>query len=184
MTVLSASQIHLFVQVKYTNMILLNDLLGLDAKDLEWYQMLVRTFIVFVAALVFIRLSGMRTFGTSSAFDIVVSITLGAILSRCIMGHYPFFAGLLTAGFLGILHRLVAWLASRSSFFRKLTEGSPVLLFTNGRPQEQTIRKYNITDIEMLSALHEQNLDNYEKVKDIWLEPDGELSVVKKDPGS
>ena len=164
-------------------MLLFIDLLGLNAKDLEWYQMLVRTLLVFMAALVFIRLSGMRTFGTSSAFDIVVSISLGAILSRCIMGHYPFFPGLLTAGFLVILHRLVAWLASRSPFFCKLTEGSPVLLFTEGALKEKERKKYNITDVEIMTALHEQNLDGYEKVKDIWLEPDGELSVVKKDSG-
>jgi uncharacterized membrane protein YcaP (DUF421 family) len=156
------------------------DLLGLTAKDLEWYQMLMRTLIVFMAALAFIRLSGMRTFGTSSAFDIVVSITLGAIMSRCIMGHYPFFPGLLTGGFLVCLHRLVAWLATRSSSFRKLTEGSPVLLFSNGTPKEKAKKKYNITDTEMMTALHEQNADSYDQVKDIWLEPDGELSVVKK----
>jgi len=162
-------------------MLLFIDLLGPGTTDLEWYQMLVRTLIVFILAIAFIRLSGMRTFGTSSAFDVVVSISLGAIMGRCIMGHYPFFPGLLTAGFLVCIHRLTAWLASRSPFFCKLAEGDPVLLFSNGKQEEQTKKKYNITDNEMMAAIHEQSLDSFEKVKTIWLEHDGVISVIKKD---
>lgn len=37
------------------------DLPGLDLKDLTWYQMAMRSIIVFVMALIFIRLEGMRS---------------------------------------------------------------------------------------------------------------------------
>ena len=161
-------------------MLLNIDLLGLDAKDLEWYQMFARTLIVFFAALVFIRISGMRTFGTSSAFDVVVSITLGAILGKCIMGHYPFFPGLATAGFFVCLHWLVARISAQSPFIRKLTEGDPILLFSAGEQKLRAQKKYNITPAEILAAIHEQNIDNFDQVKSIWLEPDGMISVVKK----
>ena len=156
------------------------DLLGLQMKDLQWYQMLTRTFIVFIAALAFIRLSGMRTFGTSSAFDVVVSISLGAIMGKCIMGHYPFFPGLLAAGFLVCLHRLTAWLAARSALFRKVTEGDPVILFGNGVVKEDARKKYNITGTEITAAMHDQGMDDVAKVKTIWLEPDGSIRVVKE----
>jgi uncharacterized membrane protein YcaP (DUF421 family) len=161
-------------------MLLHIDLLGLDAKDLEWYQMFTRTLIVFFAALIFIRISGMRTFGTSSAFDVVVSITLGAILGRCIMGHYPFFPSLAAAGFFVCLHWLVARISARRPFICKLTEGDPILLFSDGEQKLQAQKKYNITPAEILAAIHEQNIDDFDRVKSIWLEPDGVLSVVKK----
>jgi uncharacterized membrane protein YcaP (DUF421 family) len=54
------------------------------------------------------------------------------------------------------------------------------LLFSNGVPKEKTKKKYNITDTEIMTALHEQNVDSYDHAKEIWLEPDGEISVVKK----
>jgi uncharacterized membrane protein YcaP (DUF421 family) len=161
--------------------LLLNiDLLGLDAKDLEWYQMFTRTLIVFFSALIFIRISGMRTFGTSSAFDVVISISLGAILGKCIMGHYPFLPGLATAGFFVCLHWLVARISSRNPFIRKLTEGDAVLIFAGGEHKLKAQKKYNITSAEIYAALHEQNLDSFDQVKMIWLEPDGMLSIVKK----
>ena len=162
-------------------MLLYIDLMGLDAKDLVWYQMLTRTFIVFIAALVFIRLTGMRTFGTQSAFDVIVVITLGGILGRCIMGHYPFFASLVAAAALAALHKLVSVLASRNEFIRRLVEGDAILLFDNGEKLVHKLKQYDITENELVAALHEQSLDNFSKVKNIWLEPDGKLSVIKKD---
>ena len=162
-------------------MLLLIDLLGLDAKDLEWYQMMFRTLIVFIIAMGFIRLSGMRTFGTSSAFDVVVSITLGGMLGRCVMGHYPFFPSLGAAGFLVLLHRLVSHLAARSKLVRKIMAGDSVLLFSEGHTLDRTLKKYDITDKEMITAIHEESIDSFDKVKSIWLEPDGKLSVIKKD---
>src|ERR1700712_215578 len=97
-----------------TVMVLFIDLLGLSATDLEWYQMLVRTIIVFIAALAFIRLSGMRTFGMQSPFDMVVYITLGGMLSKTIMGHYPFGSCLIACASLVSLHRLVSFLSNKS----------------------------------------------------------------------
>src|SRR4051812_40574033 len=107
------------------------DLLGLNAKDLEWYQMVIRTIIVFIIAIIFIQIAGMRTFGTKTAFDVVVSITLGAILGRCITGHYPFFATLGTAMFLAMLHRFFAWISYRNKFLSKTIEGESQLLYKN-----------------------------------------------------
>jgi uncharacterized membrane protein YcaP (DUF421 family) len=161
-------------------MLLSIDLLGLEVKDLQWYQMLIRTVIVFIVALIFIRVSGMRTFGTQSAFDVIVVITLGGILGRCIMGHYPFFASIGAAGCITLLHKLASVLAYRSKLIRYLIEGDAVLLFKNGEKLIRKLKQYDITDQELIAAIHEQSLDSFEKVKSIWLEPDGKLSVIKK----
>jgi uncharacterized membrane protein YcaP (DUF421 family) len=160
---------------------LLIDLLGLHAKDLLWYQMFVRALIVFVFAIVFIRLAGVRSFGTKSAFDIVLSITLGAVLSRCITGGYPFFPTLSVALFLAGLHRITAFLSYKYKTIDKLTSGGPVLLFKNGKVFEKVLLIHSITEKNLIQAIHEESIDDFDKVKTIWLEPDGKLSVVKKE---
>jgi len=157
------------------------DLLGLDAKDLEWYQMFTRAFIVFVTAIAFIRIAGMRSFGTQSAFDVVLSITLGAILSRCITGHYPFFPTLATALFVALLHRIFAWLSFSSKIINKLTEGEPIILYRAGKKNEKNLARHSIPEKDLMQALHEENIDSYENVKAIWFETDGKISIVKKD---
>src|SRR5678816_192460 len=86
------------------------DLLGLDADQVSitTLQMLVRTVLVFFVTVAYVRLSGMRTFGSKTAFDTVIYIMLGAILSRAIVAASPFFQTLLTGLALVILHRMLA----------------------------------------------------------------------------
>ncbi len=157
------------------------DLLGLHEQDLQWYQMLTRTIIVFMAALVFIRLSGMRTFAKQSPFDMVVYITLGGMLSKTIMGHYPFFPCLVACGALVFVHRLLSALAYRYKIIRKLVEGDAVTLFADGRKNGDNLKKYEISTKDLLVTIRENGLDNLDSVKSLWLEPDGSISVIKKE---
>jgi uncharacterized membrane protein YcaP (DUF421 family) len=156
------------------------DLLGLYEKDLEWYQMFIRALIVFTVAIIFIRIAGMRSFGTQSAFDVVLSITLGALLSRCITGHYPFVPTLATALFLALMHRLCAWMSYRSKAMNRLLEGDAVPLFRQGSRIEKNLSRHAISEKDLLQAVHEQGLPGFEQVDTIWMEPDGKISVVKK----
>lgn len=157
------------------------DLIGVTAKDPEVYQVLIRTVIVFFIALVFIRISGMRTFGTRSAFDVVVSITLGAVLSRGIMGHYPFQNCMAAGALIVILHRLVGYISARSKRVRKLTEGTPEVLFDNNELKQENLKKYSITQSDIQRALHEQNLSGFSKVSMMILETDGSITVIKNE---
>lgn len=157
------------------------DIIGLTNKDPEWYQVLARTVIVFITALGFIRISGMRTFGTQSAFDVVVSITLGALLSRCITGHYPFFNCLGAACLLVLLHRLAGYLSAKYKQVNKIITGEPKLLFDNGKLVTRHLKKYCISEDDIIKTLHEENLADFKKVKQIILETDGIISVIKNE---
>src|SRR5262245_15139690 len=152
------------------NLFLIIDLLGLDTENLLWYQMFLRALIVFLVAIVFIRIAGMRSFGTESAFDVVLSITLGALLSRCITGHYPFFPTLATALFLALLHRLVAFLAFQSRIINKLVEGDRIPLYKQGKRLYKNLQRHSISEKDLEQAIHEETLENFDQVKTIWLE--------------
>jgi len=157
------------------------DILGLGAHDPEWYQVLARTVVVFITALIFVKISGMRTFGTKSAFDVIVTITLGAVLSRCIMGHYPFFNCLGAAFLLALMHRLVSYVSARSDWFHHLVSGRPQVLYKNKTFLKREMRKFCISDDDMHKAMHENNIDDASKVSRIVLETDGVLSVIRED---
>lgn len=160
-------------------MILQIDLLGLDLNDLTWYQMGIRAIIVSIVAIALIRVAGIRSFGTSSPFNVVLVITLGALLCRCIAGHYSFYACLFGATVLAFFHRLVAYLSFKSKFINKLTEGDPILLYKDGKKMQRNLSREYITEEDLLKCLREEHLDDFNNVKSIWLEPDGKISVVK-----
>src|SRR5258708_2033609 len=142
----------------------MEELLGLNEQDLLWYQMALRAVIVFIVALIFIRLAGMRSFGSHSAFDIVVSITIGGLLSRCITGHYPFFSTLMAAFVIVICHQAFAYLAMRFDWFRKVTEGERVCLFKNGTIQNKNMKRHAVSKADIQQALDEFGVDDIAKV--------------------
>ena len=64
---------------------LLGDLLHKD-DQLTDGQMAVRAVVTFLIAIALVRLAGRRSFGMRSPFDTVISLLLGATLSRGIVG--------------------------------------------------------------------------------------------------
>jgi len=59
-----------------------------EGSDLEIWQMSMRGAVVFVVALVLIRASGRRSFGQHSPFDACITVLLGAVLSRAVVGWW------------------------------------------------------------------------------------------------
>jgi len=159
----------------------LEKILGLHQHDLEWYQMAIRAVLMFFIALLFIRIAGMRAFGTRTPFDVVLTITIGALLSRCISGHYPVISCMAGALTLSLTHRIVAYFAYRSKRIRNVMQGSGVLLFKDGQMIEQNLRRCVVHEDDIHTALRQQGLDDLKKVKSMWFEIDGSITVVKKE---
>jgi uncharacterized membrane protein YcaP (DUF421 family) len=158
----------------------LEKIFGFHQHDLEWYQMAVRAVLMFFVALVFIRIAGMRAFGTRTPFDVVLTITIGALLSRCISGHYPVLSCLAGALALSLTHRIVAHAAYRSKKIRKMMQGSSVVLYENGKWNEKNLKRCSVHDDDIHAALRQQGLKDFGEVEAMWFEINGSIAIVKK----
>src|SRR4051812_28128826 len=78
-------------------------------KDLTVLQMSARSVVVFILALILLRISGRRSFGLRSPLDNIISIILGAVLSRAIVGASPFLPVIAGSTTLVLIHRLIAY---------------------------------------------------------------------------
>ncbi|PJJ54593.1 DUF421 domain-containing protein [Hymenobacter chitinivorans] len=162
-----------------------HELLGLeaDSHSITAGQMCARAVVVFLVALALLRLSGKRTFASSSAFNMVLKIILGAVLSRAIVAASPFGATLLASAVLVLLHRLLAWAAFRSKFIGRLIKGAPVQLVKDGRYCEDNMRRASISHNDLLEGLrHGGHRASLEGIDQVYLERNGHISVVKKKP--
>ena len=152
-----------------------------DSKDLEWWQMADRAIVVFILTIVFIRLSGRRSFGMKSSFDNTITILLGAILSRAAAGVSPFFPTLAAALTLVLLHRLCAWLCIRSQAFGRLVKGECIPLFQAGHINRHNMQRGLISKHDLMEAVRlKANTADLNELDSCWLERDGEVSSVKK----
>lgn len=116
-----------------------------DIGDVNALQMALRTIIVYVATLVLIRLGSKRFLSQATAFDVIVGITLGSVMSSAIDSSAPLVtlgAGLVLVG----LHRLLGVVAYRSDWFGPVVKGNPVLLIEDGKLWQEGLRKTGISE--------------------------------------
>ena len=153
-----------------------------EGEHLNALQMACRTIVIYGIALLWIRVAGKRAFGIFSTFDNVISILLGAILSRAVVGASPFLSIVVAGLVLVLLHRIIAWLCVISHGFGKLIKGESYLLFSNGTMNKKNMNAHHITAHDLIEEVRlEIHQDSFEKVKEIIIERNGKISVIKND---
>ena len=159
----------------------MNEILGLGVqpKDLGILQVALRGIIVFVVALVTVRLADRRFMAKMSAFDVILGFVLASMLARAINGSAPFVPTLICGLVLVVLHRIIAKLAFYSDWFGGLVKGNAHVLVENGRRNLKAMRSQNITEKDLLEELrYNGNTSTVDAVQTATLERNGQVSVV------
>src|ERR1700742_3621064 len=151
-------------------------------KDLDSLQMASRAIVAFILTLVLIRIAGIRTFGKRTAFDNVIVIMLGSIFSRVVVGASLFIPTTLACLAFVLLHRLLGWTSVRSNFIGRLTKGEKSVLYADGRPNVANMRKAMVSEKDLLESVRLRlNSDDLGQVKEIIIERNGDISVIRKE---
>jgi uncharacterized membrane protein YcaP (DUF421 family) len=159
----------------------IGDVLGLgrEAGEVGAVQMAVRTVVVYVVALAVVRSGSKRFLSQASAFDVIVAIMLGSIMSRAINGSAAFVPTLLSGAVLVAVHWLLAALASRFDWLGPLVKGRPTLLARDGRIDRKAMREAGVSDHDLEQALRLQaRRTDLAEVHLAYLERDGSISVI------
>jgi uncharacterized membrane protein YcaP (DUF421 family) len=150
--------------------------------DLTPFQMGMRAVVVFSICLLLIRLSGRRSFGMKTALDNVIAILLGAILSRAVVGASPFFSTIAASVVLVLMHRFLAWVAVYNDTLGKAIKGEARILFEQDKFIEHNMKRSLVSEKDVLESVRlNGNTNAIESIKEIFLERDGQLSIIKKE---
>lgn len=153
-------------------------------KDLNSLQMACRSVVIFFITLMLIRVAGLRTFGRHSAFDNVVIIMLGAILSRPVVGASAFVPCCIASLVFVLIHRLLASASFYSDFIGRLIKGDAKVLYTKGAPHLENMKSTHVSKKDLHEGLRlGAQTNDLRKIKEIIIERNGEISVVKDGEG-
>jgi uncharacterized membrane protein YcaP (DUF421 family) len=156
--------------------------LGADPKDLTFLQVSLRGVIVFLAALLMVRMGSKRSLAEKTAFDAVLIVVLASVLSRAINGSAGFYTSIGASFVLVLLHRFFAWIACRSHFFGKLIKGSPAVIIEDGKLDARTMRRHLVSEHDLEEDLRlDGNLEDFSKVRVARVERSGDISFIKKE---
>ncbi len=156
--------------------------LGLNAQQLNIWQMGLRALIIYLAAFAMVRIAGDRRFlGKYAAFDVILSILFGSTLSRAINGTSAFFESIFAAGVLVGMHWLFGAIAFHFSQYDSKIKGSVKVLIEDGQLCHQTMRSCHITKKDLASTLRIRcQVNSLELVERACLERNGDISFTMR----
>lgn len=159
----------------------LSDFLRLrePVEDVGVLAMVARSAIIYLTALLLVRLASLRLLAKSSAFDVIVAVMLGSILSRAINGSAPLLPTVAAAAVLLILQGLLAFIARHTTWLGPVVKGEPVLLIDEGEIQEKGLRAADLTREDLIESLR-LNIsdDDPKRVRQAYFERNGKISVI------
>ena len=148
--------------------------------SLEWWEFIVRGTIVYLALLVIVRMSGKRTIGQFTPFDLLVVMLLSeAVSSSMVGGDESVIGGLIVVITMVFLNVAIAYIASRNQRFENLIEGTEVLLGRDGKVFSDALKANRIGRNEVERALDAADM-KLEEMAFMILEADGTINVVSK----
>src|SRR3954464_7969673 len=156
--------------------------LGVEPKDLTFFQISLRGVIVFIATLVMIRMGHKRSLARKTAFDAVLIVILASVLSRAINGSSAFFATIGGSVVIVLVHRLFAFIAYHSHTFGCLLKGRPEVIVENGNLVWRAMRRNHISEQDLEEDLPlDAEMEDPSKVKIARVERSGDISFIKKE---
>jgi uncharacterized membrane protein YcaP (DUF421 family) len=142
-------------------------------------EMILRAVGIYIGALLIVRLAGEGRFlGKHAAFDILLGIVFGSMISRPANTSAPFLETMAVGAVLVGLHWAFGALAFRWHLFGNLVKGRPVVLVDAGEICWPAMRTNHFTERDLMEALRLHGVDDTRAVKTATLERNGKVSVV------
>lgn len=149
-----------------------------------WWEFVARGAFIYLVILFLVRLSGKRTVGEFTPFDLVVVILIGESTQGALTGgDESVFGAPIVAATLIALNALAGYLSARSRIVDRLLEGEPVLLARDGVVLQRALRANNLPATDLEEAVRKQGLASLDEVALAVLETNGEITVVPKRRG-
>jgi uncharacterized membrane protein YcaP (DUF421 family) len=133
---------------------------GLNSDSINAYQMAARAAVIFLVALALVRVGEKRFIGKNTAFDVVLGVMLGSLLSTAVTDSSSFFNIMVAGAVFVFLH----W-----------------LLIKDGEIDWDEMRESHVTKNDLVSALRRQGrMTDPSEVKAAFLERNGDISVIRE----
>lgn len=148
---------------------------------MPWWEFVLRACAVYVGLLLLVRISGKRSVGQFTPFDMILLILLGTAVQNSLIGDdVSLGGGLILAATLITINHAVGWLAARNRRWESLIEGDPVLLARDGEVFERLLRRENISRSDFDEAMRRHGIRNRREIACAWLETDGFITLIPR----
>jgi len=138
--------------------------------------------VVYVVLLGMIRLSGKRTMGQFTAFDMLLIVLLGNAVQNALLGSDTSMSGgLLLAATLIVLNWIVGFVTARSRRAERLLEGEAVVIARNGHVYRDVLRRELVSRDDFAKAMREAGCSDVDRIHLALLETNGHITIILRE---
>jgi uncharacterized membrane protein YcaP (DUF421 family) len=145
-----------------------------------WWELPLRAAVIYSVLLLLVRISGRRTVGQFTPFDLLMVMLLSESVSQGLSGAENSVTGaVLAAATLIALNMLISFITSRSRLGQRLIEGNAVMIGRDGRIFDDVLKSLRIPYEDVAQALRAADCDLADMTC-LCLESDGTISVLQR----
>ena len=142
---------------------------------------LIRTLIVYVALIATLRFMGKRQLGELEISDLVTTLLLSDIATLPITNtDIPLSHAIIPILTITSLEVILSGALLKLPFLKQVLSVRPTILVRHGKPNAAAMASVRISAEELLSQLRQKDISDPAEVEYAILEPNGQISVVKK----
>lgn len=140
-------------------------------------DVLVRALVVFVFLWVVVRISGKREVAQLSAFDMILLVTFGDLVSQGVVQEdFSVTAALIAVTTFAVASMGIAWLDIRFPFMRPALAGRARIVVRDGEPLLDVLTGERMTIDDLHEAAREKGIRSLRDIELCVLETDGGFS--------
>lgn len=144
-------------------------------------EIVYRAVFMFVFLWVVTRVVGRSTLGELSTFELLLYVTMGDLVQQAVTQQdYSVTSGVLAVGVFALLTVAISYVNWRWPRARKLIEGVPVVVVSDGEPVIDSMRKERLSIDDLMTAAREEGILRFSDVKLAVLETNGRISFFTR----
>jgi uncharacterized membrane protein YcaP (DUF421 family) len=136
---------------------------------------------VYIIVLIVIRMSGKRTIGNFTAFDLLVALMLGEVVDEIIYGDVSLAQGGVSIAVIALAQQVNAWLSFHYEGFNRIVEGASTVIVRDGELDRRGMLKERMHEHDVMAELRLSGVHDMREVRLATVENDGQVSVLLQD---
>ena len=141
----------------------------------------IRTFIIYLVAILAVRIMGKRQIGELKPHELVITILVSETASMPLDGNNVPLANMLVPIMLFVsLEIIVSAISMKSLSFRNLLQGKPIFVIRKGQLDEKQLRRMRLTMDDLIDAVRQKDIFDISTVQEAVVETNGSISVLQR----
>jgi uncharacterized membrane protein YcaP (DUF421 family) len=143
---------------------------------------IVHAIIGYFFLLLTVRVLTRRPGAQMTLFEFVIVFLIGGVIILSTVGKDRSVTNCTCAVIMvGLLHRTVSWVKSKSARLGAIIDGTPLLLYKHGEWQDEVMSGMNVDKEDVLAAARTKGVASIDGVDYAILERNGGISILKKE---